>query len=98
MHYRFATVTNPEVLKDTKYTCAVIVHKAPALVNEKYEKAKARFPGKSISSAETLGKFIIQKSLPLAGLKTLENTKVFESMPQAEVTVFAEVDAERNAK
>jgi hypothetical protein len=32
-------------------------------VNEKYEKPKSRFPGKSISSAEVLGKFIMQKSL-----------------------------------
>jgi hypothetical protein len=27
MVYRFATVTSPEVLKETKYTSAVIVHK-----------------------------------------------------------------------
>jgi hypothetical protein len=45
-------------------------------VNEKYEKSKARFPGKSISAAEVLGKFIMQKTVPLAGLKTLENSKM----------------------
>ena len=28
MFYRFASVTSPEVLKETKYTSAVIVHKA----------------------------------------------------------------------
>lgn len=45
-------------------------------MNEKYEKAKARFPGKSLSSAEVLGKFIMQKSLPLAGHKTQEAAKL----------------------
>jgi hypothetical protein len=49
-------------------------------VNEKYEKSKARFPAKSLSSgssgAEALGKFIMQKALPLAGLKTQDNSKL----------------------
>jgi hypothetical protein len=45
-------------------------------VNEKYEKPKSRFPGKSISSAEVLGKFIMQKAIPLAGHKSLENSKM----------------------
>lgn len=54
----------------------ISTHTQVAFVNEKYEKAKARFPGKTISGPEVLGKFIMQKAMPLAGLKTLENSKM----------------------
>lgn len=97
-NFRFARVTRAEVLQSTKYTSAVIVHKPAAFVSDKYEKSKARFPGRSIASADVLSKFITQKAVPLAGLKTVDNSKIYEDLHLAEVTVFAEVDVERNEK
>lgn len=61
------------------------------------EKAKARYPGKSLK-AESLKKFIYDKSLPLVGLRSFEGEERYRKPGLPIVTVFADVDLDKNFK
>ncbi|CAE7440816.1 PDIA3 [Symbiodinium microadriaticum] len=93
--FRFAFTSNVELLKQMKYEgCAVVVYKPTKFVSDKYEKPKARFPSKAIKSSATLEKFIRDKALPLVGLKTDK----YDDMATPELTLFVDVDMEKNFK
>ena len=77
--------------------CAVHVYKPAKFVSDKYDKPKARFPGKSVDGAALL-KFINKKALPLVGQKTWKSTARYEAGGLPVLTLFAAVDLEKNAK
>lgn len=95
---RFALSTSKEVLEEYKYDgCAVIVYKPTKLVGEKYEKPKARYPSKTLK-AESLSKFVLEKSAPVVGLKTRGSATRLEKVKTPVVTVFLDVDLDKNLK
>mmetsp|Transcript_3611 Transcript_3611/g.5600 ORF Transcript_3611/g.5600 Transcript_3611/m.5600 type:complete len:449 (+) Transcript_3611:80-1426(+) len=97
--YRFGFTSSKEVLEAMKYDgCSVVVYRPSKFVSEKYEKPKSRYPSKSIKSSSALMKFIEDKSLPLVGLKTAAGASRYEDQGLPEVTLFVEVDLDRNFK
>jgi hypothetical protein len=76
---------------------AVLVYKPSRFVSDKYEKARSRYPNKRLN-APSLEKFIQQKSLPLVGYRTWASTPQYESMGLPVVTLFTDVDLDKNEK
>lgn len=96
---RFAIVTNKEVLEEKKFKgCAVYVYLATKFQNEKYDKPKARYPGKSITSSEALESFIVSKALPLVGEINDKNAPAYLRKQLPIVTMFTEINYNRNPK
>lgn len=97
--YRFAYTTNEEVIENSKFKgFAVYIYKPANMISEKYdEKLKNRFPGSSIK-AESLGRFIEDKALPLVGYKVPETRQRYEHTDVPEFTLFTDIDVERNMK
>lgn len=98
--YRFAFTTSKAVLEAKKYDgCAVVVFPPPKYVNEKMERSKFRYPSKSIANRQQqLLDFIQAKSIPLAGELTSRTSAAYEAVNKPLVTVFGDIDYERNAK
>jgi protein disulfide isomerase family A protein 3 len=95
---RFAFSTAKEVLEEYKYDgCAVLVYKPAKLFGEKYEKQKARYPSKTLK-AESLTKFVLEKSAPVVGLKTKSSSARLEKVKTPVVTAFLDVDLDKNLK
>ena len=68
--FRFAYSTEDDVREHFKFKgWAVLVYQPTRFTSEKYDRPKARYPARTIS-AESLGKFIYQKSVPLVGQRT----------------------------
>lgn len=96
--WRFAYSTDDAVRKHFKSTGSrVDVYKAPRFVAEKYEKAKARYPGKSVDG-DALVKFALKKALPLVGQKTWKSNDKYEKSGLPVLTLFVKVDLEKDAK
>jgi protein disulfide isomerase len=74
-----------------------LVYPPPRFVSDKYEKKRARFPGKALE-AEALKKFMYKKSVPLVGQKTWKSGERYDKQGVPVVTLFAAVDLEKNAK
>lgn len=75
----------------------VDVFKPPRFVSDKYDKPKARYPGKYIDEG-ALTKFFQKSALPLVGQKTWKSNERYESSGLPVVTVFTDVDLEKNSK
>ncbi len=68
-------------------------------MNEKLERAKYRFPGKSIAGKQQfLLDFIKAKSITLTGEYSSKNRGAYDSLKKPVVTVYSLIDHERNAK
>lgn len=97
-YYRFGMVSNTEVLEELKYDGpVVVVHKPSKYVNEKDEKLKARYPSKNIKK-DSLMKFILDKSIPIVGERTHKTDYEYDNSKKPVVTVFFEIDHEKNPK
>lgn len=97
-NYRFAISTSKELLEELKYDgCVVIVYKPSKLVSDKYEKAKSRYPSKTLKR-ESLEKFIAEKSLSLVSYRSSASENRFETIKSAQLTLFAEVDVIKSFK
>jgi len=66
-------------------------------VSEKHEKAKSRYPSKTLKLG-SLEKFVFDKALPLVGEKTFKSADSYDNTKLPMVTVFADVNHEKNAK
>ena len=64
-----AIITKKEILEESKHINAVLIYPPAKCVNSKYEKARSRYPSKTLK-AESLEKFIYEKSVPLVGEKS----------------------------
>lgn len=64
----------------------------------KDEKPKARFPGKTISSLTALKNHVRKKAVPKVGQMTRMADKRYRYLAQPVLTIFTNVDHERNAK
>lgn len=80
-----------------KSGCAVFVYTPPRFFHEKYDKKRARYPGKSLDSS-ALTKFIMKKGLPLVGQKTWKSQERYDAAHLPIVTLFTKVDLEKNPK
>lgn len=98
-NFRFAYSIEDDVREKMKYKtgCTVVVFAPPRFVSEKYDKPKSRYPSKSLN-ADTLAKFIMKKSLPLVGQKTWKSSERYDSAKLPVVTLFTQVDLEKNPK
>jgi protein disulfide isomerase len=96
---RFAYATSAAVRAAYKATSGahVNVYKPPRFVGDKVEKPKARYPGKAVDEL-ALVKFAKKAALPLVGQKTWKSNDRYEAAGVPIVTLFAEVDLEKNAK
>ena len=63
----------------------------------RYDKPKARYPGKSVDSG-ALKKFMEKKALPLVGEKIWKNNDIYENVGLPILTLFTAVDLEKNSK
>lgn len=71
----------------------------PKFVSEKHkERSKARYPNKKISKAESLLDWVHQKALPVVGEMTLKGSTLYDAARLPVVTVFANIDVNRNFK
>ena len=97
--YRFGYTTDEEVIENSRFKgFAVYVYKPANFISEKYdEKLKSRFPG-SVLKAESLGRFVEDKGVPLVGLKKAETRQRYERTEVPEFTLFTDVDLDRNMK
>jgi hypothetical protein len=97
--HRFAYTTEEEVIESAKLSdFAVYAYRPADMISEKYgEKLKTRFPD-SIMKKESLGRFVEDKALPLVGLKRTETRQRYEYNDLPELTLFTEVDLDRNMK
>jgi len=75
----------------------VNVYKPPRFVNEKYDKKKARYPGKKVDET-ALMKFAKAKALPLVGQKTWKSNDRYDASALPVLTLFVDVDLEKNGK
>ena len=66
-------------------------------VSDKQERVRSRFPSKSVKE-EILGRFIVEKSLPLVGYKSMSSAAQYDSIPVTVVTLYADVDVDKNFK
>lgn len=97
--FRFGMITSKEVLDDKKYKGSVVyVHLGSKFYNEKYDKPKARYPGKSITSAEALETFIYSKALPLVGEINAQLAPAYLKRQLPIFTLFTKIDYDRNPK
>lgn len=93
-----ATITSKEVLEESKYVNAVFIYPPAKCVSDKYEKARSRYPSKTLK-AETLEKFIYEKSVPLVGEKSAFTGVLYDKQQRPVVTVFADnAELEKNEK
>jgi protein disulfide isomerase family A protein 3 len=77
---------------------AIYLYMAPRYYSEKYgDKKRARYPGKEVS-ADSLKKFINAKMLPVVGQKTWKTNSAYDSQKKPIVTLFTEIDHEKNRK
>ena len=97
--YRFAYTTEKSVLEELKYDgSVVVVHKPPKFLSAKAgEKPKARYPSKVLKE-ESLKRFIFDKAVPLVGEKNFKTSDVYDNLKVPVVTVFADVDQQKNPK
>lgn len=96
---RFAYSVEDDVREAMKIKggCAVYVYTPPRFFHEKYDKKRARYPGKSLDSA-SLTKFVMKKGLPLVGQKTWKSQERYDAASLPIVTLFTKVDLEKNPK
>ena len=96
---KIALTTSKELLEENKYDgCAVILHRPKKTVSEKYERAKSRYPSKTLKH-ETLEKFIYEKAVPLVGEKSAYTGLIYDKQRLPVVTLFADnVDLDKNEK
>jgi len=96
--YRFAYTTDKESLEQKKYElgCAVNVYPPIKFINEKYERNRHRYPGKSIANVQSLLEFIRQKAIPLTGELTTKSSFRYENVKKPMITVFTAIDHKRN--
>jgi len=96
--FRFGWTTSDEILAKYTYKSAVVVFKPPRFVSDKYDKPKARFPGKDLSNTDALKIFAREKSLPLVGQYTYATRERYTSRGMPIVKVFFDVDYDLNPK
>ena len=70
----------------------------PKFANKKDDKLKARYPYKTISSIVALKTFVHLRSVPFVGEMTLANEKCYRNTRLPVVTVFTNIDHEKNAR
>ena len=97
--YKFAVAYNKDILEDMKIgSSAIYVYKPSKYVSTKdNEKVKARYPSTTVKS-DSLERFIHEKSLPLVSEKNSKNEVALEAAKLPIVTVYAEIDHQKNAK
>mmetsp|Transcript_21354 Transcript_21354/g.27779 ORF Transcript_21354/g.27779 Transcript_21354/m.27779 type:complete len:321 (+) Transcript_21354:460-1422(+) len=95
---RFAYSLNDEVRAHFKAKgMRVDVYKPPRFVSDKFDKPKARYPGKYVDEGG-LTKFFQKSALPLVGQKTWKSNDRYEGTGLPVVTLFTAVDLEKNSK
>jgi hypothetical protein len=67
-------------------------------MNPRDDKRKARYPNSVITNIVSLKTFVRQKAVPLVGEMTLNNEKLYRKARLPVVTVFMNIDHERNKK
>jgi len=97
MRFAYSTEDDVRTAYKAKGGSKVEVYKPPRFVADKYDKPKARYPGKTVD-ATALGKFFKKKSIPLVGQKTWKSNDRYEAAGLPVLTLFAAVDLEKNAK
>ena len=97
MRFAMATAADVKEANKVKSGMVVYVYKAPKFVSDKYDKKKARYPGKSLD-AKALAKFVNKKALPLVAQKTWKSNAMYEAAGKPVLTLFTSVDLEKNAK
>lgn len=92
---RFAYSVEDDVREAFKVTsgCAVFVYASPRFVNDKYDKKRARYPGKHLDEG-ALTKFAKKKALPLVGQRTWKSSDLYESTGLPVLTLFTNVRAD----
>lgn len=91
--FKVGISTSKSVLEEMKYDgSAVLVYPPAKAISAKYEKARSRFPSKSIKE-ESLEKFVYEKALPLVGEKSLSTARIYDKTKLPTVTLFANVSA-----
>eukprot|EP00628_Pelagophyceae_sp_CCMP2097_P003901 CAMPEP_0184081916 /NCGR_PEP_ID=MMETSP0974-20121125/2945_1 /TAXON_ID=483370 /ORGANISM="non described non described, Strain CCMP2097" /LENGTH=435 /DNA_ID=CAMNT_0026384591 /DNA_START=68 /DNA_END=1375 /DNA_ORIENTATION=+ len=96
--FRFAYSTEDDVRAAFKFKGgAVLVYPPARFVSDKYDKARHRYPGKTVD-VEALKKFAFKKAVPLVGQKTWKSNDRYDKTGVPVVTLFAKVDLEKNAK
>lgn len=98
-NYRFAFTTDKETLEGKKYDfCAVLVYPPSKFVNEKFERSRFRFPGKSISNSNAFVDFVRHKALPLVGEFNSASEGRYINNKRPVSIVYTKVDHARNPK